>query len=80
MPTSPSVRPHRTLHLIDADNLLGDPRTCDSELIAAMFAEYRRVAGYSDGDLVVVGTGTNGRRMFEVEHAWRGALHKRRRR
>lgn len=79
MPTSPSVRVRRTLHLIDADNLLGDSRTCDSELIADTFAKYRRAAGFVHGDHAVVATGTNGRHVYEVERAWRGVCHRRRR-
>jgi hypothetical protein len=78
MRTSRSVRLHRTLHLVDADNLLGDPTTVDRPFIIATFDEYRRVAGYTDGDHVVVATGVNGWHVLEVEAAWPSACHRRR--
>ena len=68
----------RTFHLVDADNLLGDPTTTDRAFIEATFAAYRLAAGYRSGDLVVVATGCNGLHVFEVEAAWPGALHRRR--
>jgi hypothetical protein len=68
----------RTLHLVDADNLLGDPNTVDRGLIRSVFAQYRRAAGYRAGDQVVVATGRNGLHVFEVEAAWPGVLHRRR--
>ena len=73
-----SVRPHRTLHLVDADNLLGDPNTCDEEFIAATFDAYRKAAGHRPGDHIVVATGTNSRHVYAVENAWPNASHRRR--
>ena len=78
MRTGDSVRVHRTLHLIDADNLLGDPTTVDRRLIAATFEEYRRLARYSVEDLTVVATGVNGWHVLEVERAWPNVCHCRR--
>jgi hypothetical protein len=68
----------RTLHLVDADNLLGDPGTVDRRLIDLTFERYRRASGYRPGDQVVVATGRNGQHVFEVEAAWPGVLHRRR--
>jgi hypothetical protein len=79
MPTPSSVRLYRTLHLIDADNLLGDPRTCDTPKIEAMYAAYRRAAAFAAGDHVVIAAGTNGEHVFAVEHGWERARHLRRR-
>lgn len=78
MRSNSSVRAHRTLHLIDADNLLGDPRTVDRDVIDATFAEYRRVARFIEGDLVIVATGVNGLHVLEVERAWPTVQHRRR--
>jgi hypothetical protein len=78
MRTGGSVRVHRTLHLVDADNLLGDRTTVDQRLIAATFEEYRWLARYSIEDLVVVATGLNGWHVLEVERAWPNACHRRR--
>jgi hypothetical protein len=79
MPTPSSVRLHRTLHLIDADNLLGDPGTCDRHRIEAMYAAYRQAAGFADDDHVVIAAGANGEHVFEVEYGWERARHLRRR-
>jgi len=68
----------RTLHLVDADNLLGDPNTVDRELIESVFVQYRRASGHCVGDQVVVATGRNGLHVFEVEAAWPGVSHRRR--
>ena len=68
----------RTLHLVDADNLLGDPTTVDRELIESVFLQYRNASGFRDGDQVVVATGRNGLHVFEVEAAWPGVSHRRR--
>jgi uncharacterized LabA/DUF88 family protein len=68
-----------TLHLVDADNLLGDPTTVDRQVIDAVFEQYRRVSGYRSGDHVVIATGCNGLHVLEVELAWPGVVHRRRR-
>jgi hypothetical protein len=68
----------RTLHLVDADNLLGDPNTVDRERIQSVFVKYRHASGFRVGDQVVVATGCNGRHVFEVEAAWPGVTHRRR--
>ena len=79
VPGNATVAPcERTLHLVDADNLLGDPNTVDRMLIRSVFAQYRRAAGFRAGDQVVVATGRNGLHVFEVEAAWPGVLHRRR--
>lgn len=86
---SPRARRHRrertrcgsnvTLHLVDIDNLLGDPTTVNRALIDGVFEQYRSVAGYEPGDHVVVATGCNGMHVLEVELAWRGVRHCRKR-
>jgi uncharacterized LabA/DUF88 family protein len=79
MSTNGPVRPHRTLHLVDADNLLGDPAIVDAAAIAHTFAAYKVAARFTAGDHVVVATGCNGWHVLEVELAWPGACHRRRR-
>ena len=72
--------PHgRSLHLVDADNLIGDPRTTDRQKIEAAFEAYRDAADYRVGDHVVIATGCNGLHVLEVERSWPGAQHRRRR-
>jgi hypothetical protein len=68
----------RTVHLIDADNLLGDPATTDRARIEAVFEAYRRAADFRVGDQVILATGCNGAHVLEVELAWPGAEHRRR--
>lgn len=68
----------RTVHLVDADNLIGDPRTTDAAVIADTFERYRLAAGYRTGDRVVIATGRNGLHVLEVELAWPGACYRRR--
>ncbi len=68
-----------TLHLVDVDNLLGDPATTDRSTIKLVFEHYREVAGYRPGDHVVIATGCNGMHVLEVELAWPGASHRRKR-
>ena len=70
--------PQRALHLIDADNLIGDPRTTDQGLVEAVFEQYRDTAGFANGDLAVVATGANGLHVLTVECAWPSARHLRR--
>lgn len=68
----------RTLHLVDADNLLGDPNCTDAAHIRSVFDAYRTAASYAAGDQVVVATGCNSRHVLSVELAWPGACHRRR--
>jgi hypothetical protein len=68
----------RTLHLVDADNLLGDPNTVDHVHIESVFVQYRQASGFRVGDQVVIATGRNGLHVFEVEAAWPGVSHRRR--
>lgn len=68
-----------TLHLVDIDNLLGDPRTVDRAAIQRVFEHYRNVSGYRPGDHVVVATGCNGIHVLEIELAWPGVCHRRKR-
>ena len=68
----------RTLHLVDADNLLGDPNTVVRTYIESVFVQYRHASGFQLGDQVVVATGCNGLHVFEVEAAWPGVSHRRR--
>ncbi len=65
--------PHRQLHLLDADNLIGDPRVTDPTVIGGCFRDYCSVARYRPGDHVVVGTGCNGKHAFAVQYAWQPA-------
>lgn len=69
----------RTLHLIDADNLIGDPCTTDRTRIRAALEGYRRASGYDRGDHVVVATGCNGLHVLEIRLAWPEAQHRCRR-
>ena len=69
----------RTLHLIDADNLLRDPQQADSEAIADVLFAYRRAAGYRPGDQVVLAASRDPlhaaallRAWPNVDHRWRG--------
>ena len=67
------------LHLVDIDKLLGDPRTVDRAAIQRVFEHYRNVSGYQPGDHVVVATGCNGVHVLEIELAWPGVCHRRKR-
>lgn len=69
----------RTLHLVDADNLLGDPLTVDATAIRRTFAAYRRAARFALTDHAVVASCANARHAFEVRAAWPGVLHRWRR-
>ena len=68
----------RSLHLIDVDNLVRDPRTLDRRQIEDVLARYRQAAEYREGDHSVVATGKNGRHVLETELAWATASHRRR--
>lgn len=70
-------RPPRTLHLVDVDNLLGDPTTTDRASIDLVFRDFREVAGFVEGDHVVVATGRNAAHVLAVELAWPTARHRR---
>ena len=70
--------PLPSLHLIDIDNLVGDPRCTDRHRIARVLALYRAAAGYREGDHAIVATGTNDRHVLETELAWAAAGHRRR--
>jgi hypothetical protein len=65
----------RALHLIDIDNLLGDPLTDDADHIARTFAGYRALAGAVPGDHVAVATAPNPRHAYAIKAAWPGVTH-----
>jgi len=73
----PPTFERRTLHLVDIDNLLGDPGCEDGAHIRALFDCYRDLAGFNFGDQVVVATGCNARHALEVELAWPSVCHRR---
>jgi hypothetical protein len=62
----------RALHLIDVDNLLGDPGTADVHHIRTTFHAYRRLAGYVPGDHVALACAPVPRHAFAVRVAWPG--------
>lgn len=68
------LRP-RALHLVDIDNLLGDPVTADARLIARTVASYRSLADVSPGDHVVVASSPSPRHALAVRVAWPGVSH-----
>lgn len=68
----------RAVHLVDADNLIGDPATTDLAVIRDTFDRYREASGYRAGDHVVIATGRNGLHVLQVELAWPGASYRRR--
>ncbi len=68
----------RTLHLIDADNLLADPDCTEDHRIRTMFESYRQVSSFAKGDQVVVATGCNAPHVLAVEGAWPSVCHRRR--
>ncbi len=76
--TPSTVSGQRTIHLVDVDNLLGNPGTTDRQRIRTCLARYRARAGYTPGDHVIVATGCNGRHVLETELAWPAAVHRRR--
>jgi hypothetical protein len=61
----------RTLHLVDIENLVGDP-VADDESVRAAVAAYKQVAGVRSDDLAVVAS--NGRLAMAAGKAWPGAL------
>lgn len=70
---------HRPLHIIDFDNLSGDPRITDPSVIRRVFDTYRASTNYQAGDHAVVGTGCNAKHAFAVQAAWPQVRHVRRR-
>jgi hypothetical protein len=53
MHTSSSATNQRTLHLVDIENLVGNPRATKTEALGA-FAHYLDLAGYREADQIVV--------------------------
>ena len=62
----------RALHLVDVDNLLGDPRQATPASVAATLAAYRQAVRVAPADLVVVAT--NPGLALVVGLAWPGPL------
>lgn len=62
----------RALHLIDVDNLLGDPGTADVHRIRSILHAYRELAGYVPGDHVALACSPVPRHAFAVADAWPG--------
>jgi hypothetical protein len=61
----------RAIHLVDVDNLVGDPRVATREAIRDALAAYRIASGFRRDDLVVLAT--NPGLALEVGLAWPGA-------
>lgn len=72
-------RGKRTLHLVDVDNLLGDPLTADTGIIGGTLAEYRLAARFEPGDHAVVASCSDPAHALAVRAAWPGVLHRMRR-
>ena len=53
MTTTSSVPSQRSLHLLDLENLVGDPRA-DEQLVRDTLARYLRVARWRPGDHVII--------------------------
>jgi uncharacterized LabA/DUF88 family protein len=70
--------PARAAHLVDADNLIGDPNSTDAARISDVFRRYRELAHHAPGDHTVVATGCNGLHVLTTELAWPGVCHRRR--
>ena len=70
----PSAR--RSLHLVDVDNLLGDPGTVDGARIRTVLAAYRSAADFRFGDQVVVATSCRAQHALAVHQAWPEARHR----
>ncbi|MFM8847648.1 MAG: hypothetical protein ACKOHN_06320, partial [Actinomycetota bacterium] len=66
---SPAVATRR-LHLLDADNLMGDPRVIDPWVIGKWQSAYVNTTGLRPGDHAIVGTGCNGKHAFAVQSKW----------
>ncbi len=63
IPTDPTTR---TLHLVDLENLVGDPYA-DGATAAAVFEQYLRLAHWQEGDLVHVAVNPH----LALEVGWR---------
>ena len=61
---------NRPLHILDIDNLLGDPTATDPHVINDCLGQYRAHTGYQKGDHVVVGTGCNALHVYAVQSCW----------
>ncbi len=60
----------RPLHVIDIDNLMGDPRVIDPWVIGKWQSAYVNTTGLRPGDHAIVGTGCNGKHAFAVQSKW----------
>ncbi|MBM3828837.1 MAG: NYN domain-containing protein [Actinobacteria bacterium] len=67
---TPLKRP-RPLHVIDIDNLMGDPRVIDPWVIGKWQSAYVRTTGLQTGDHAIIGTGCNGKHAFAVQSTWK---------
>jgi len=65
----------RALHLVDIDNLLGNPATDDEDEIGWTIRTYKSVAAVRPGDHVVVATSPFGRHALAIGTAWPGVGH-----
>jgi hypothetical protein len=70
--------PNRPLHILDIDNVLGDPMATDINLINQCLGDYRSQTGYRTGDHVVVGTGCNALHVYAVQSCWPAVQYVRR--
>ena len=69
----------RFFHLVDIDNLLGDPRSTDNDQIRTCFEHYRKLTYYREGThFAAVGTGCNGCHVLAVQSQWPGVRYVRR--
>jgi len=68
----PRGRRRRTLHLVDVENLVGDPRAATAAAIRATLDAYRRAIRVEPDDLVVLAA--NPGVALNVGLAWPGAL------
>jgi hypothetical protein len=69
---------NRPLHILDIDNLLGDPTATDTHVINDCLGQYRAHTGYQKGDHVVVGTGCNALHVYAVQSCWPAVQYVRR--
>lgn len=76
--TNKSSTLNRPLHILDIDNLLGDPTATDTHVINDCLGQYRAHTGYQKGDHVVVGTGCNALHVYAVQSCWPAVQYVRR--